>query len=126
MGNEVAHFAKITDTNTVTQVVVINNNDVGNLNFPASEPLGQNFLAIFYGDNSAWRQTSYNGNFRKNFAGIGYFYDEKRDAFIAPQPYFSWLLNEDTCRWEPPTPYPSDGNVYNWDEATQTWVELTP
>ena len=125
MENDVAHFAKITETNIVTQIVVVNNNDVGNLSFPESEPLGQDFLAIFYGDNSVWRQTSYTGSFRKNFAGIGYFYDEKRNAFIAPQPHSSWLLNEDTCRWEPPAPYPSDGNVYNWDEATQSWVELT-
>jgi hypothetical protein len=124
MENDVAHFAKITETNIVTQVVVVNNNDVGNLDFPASEPLGQNFLAIFYGDNSVWRQTSYNGNFRKNFAGIGYFYDEKRDAFIAPQPFGGWVLNADTCRWEPPTPYPSDGNVYTWDETTQSWVQV--
>ena len=125
MENDVAHFAKITETNTVTQVVVVNNNDVGNLDFPTSEPLGQNFLAIFYGDNSVWRQTSYNGKFRKNFAGIGYFYDEKRDAFIAPQPYPSWILDENTCRWEPPAPYINDGNVYRWDEETQSWVEFT-
>jgi hypothetical protein len=122
METDVAHFAKINETNIVTQIVVVNNNDVGNLEFPASEPLGQNFLAIFYGDKSVWRQTSYSGAFRKNFAGIGYFYDEKRDSFIAPQPYPSWLLNAETCRWQSPVPYPEDGNLYIWDEATQSWV----
>jgi hypothetical protein len=120
----VAHFVQLNETNIVTQVVVVNNNDVGNLEFPTSEPLGQNFLAIFYGDNFVWRQTSYSGSFRKNFAGIGYFYDEKRDAFIAPQPFIGWILNEDTCKWAPPVPYPNDGNLYIWDEATQSWVPV--
>ena len=68
-------------------------------------------------------QTSYNGNIRKNFAGIGYTYDLARDAFIAPKPYASWVLNETTCRWEAPTPYPDDGNSYSWDESTTSWVK---
>jgi hypothetical protein len=118
----VAHFVKLNETNTVTQVVVVNNNDIENLPFPASEPIGQNWLNIFYSEPSIWRQTSYSGSFRKNFAGVGYFYDEKRDAFITPQPFIGWILDEDTCRWEPPVPYPSDGNQYIWDEDTQSWV----
>lgn len=67
------------------------------------------------------RRTSYNGRFRKNYAGIGYTYDADRDAFIPPQPYPSWLLDEATCLWQPPVPYPTDGGIYTWDETTQTW-----
>ena len=119
-----AHFAKLNETNTVTQVVVVNNNDINNLPFPESEPIGQNWLNIFYSETSIWRQTSYNSSFRKNYAGVGYFFDEKRNAFVAPQPFVGWLLNEDTCQWEPPTPYPSDGNVYTWDEETLSWVQV--
>ena len=79
----------------------------------------QNFIDIQEG---TWVQTSYNGNFRKNYAGIGYTYDETRDAFYTPQPYPSWTLNETTCQWEAPTPYPDDG-YYSWDEDTLSWVE---
>ena len=82
-----------------------------------------------------WIQTSYNTRggqhpegrpLRKNFAGIGYTYDRTRDAFIPPQPYASWVLNEDTCLWDAPTPYPTDGKQYQWDEATVSWIEVTP
>ena len=76
------------------------------------------------GDSFNWVQTSYNGNFRKNYAGIGYTYDSTRDAFIAPQPFNSWALNEDTCQWEAPTPYPDDDKMYTWDEATTNWKEV--
>ena len=69
-------------------------------------------------------RTSYNGNIRKNYAGIGYSYDEAKDAFIAPQPFPSWVLN-DVCRWEAPTPMPTDGKFYNWNELTLAWVEVT-
>lgn len=71
-----------------------------------------------------WVKTSYNGNIRKNYAGIGYIYDEKRDAFIPPQPYKSWVLNEETCQWEAPVKYPDKG-FYYWDEKNQNWVEVT-
>ena len=71
-----------------------------------------------------WVQTSYNGSIRKNFAGIGFTYDEERDAFIAPKPFESWSLNEVTCRWQSPTPYPQDGRLYIWDEDTLTWIEV--
>jgi|TARA_R110001592_G_scaffold163373_1_gene397290 hypothetical protein len=80
----------------------------------------QNFIDIQEG---TWVQTSYNGNFRKNYAGIGYTYDETRDAFYTPQPYPSWTLNETTCQWEAPTPYPDDDERYIWDEDTLSWVE---
>ena len=72
-----------------------------------------------------WVKTSYNGNIRKNYAGIGYTYDAVRDAFIPQKPYDSWLLNEDTCQWESPTPYPTDGLFYQWDEEQQNWKEIT-
>ena len=80
----------------------------------------QNFIDIQEG---TWVQTSYNGNFRKNYAGIGYTYDETRDAFYTPQPYPSWTLNETTCQWEAPTPYPDDDGRYTWDEETLSWIE---
>ena len=80
----------------------------------------QNFIDIQEG---TWVQTSYNGNFRKNYAGIGYTYDETRDAFYTPQPYPSWTLNETTCQWEAPTPYPDDGEIYIWNEETLSWDE---
>lgn len=71
------------------------------------------------------KRTSYNGNYRKNYAGIGYIYDADRDAFIAPQPFPSWVLDEATCRWNAPTPMPTDGKMYSWDEPTLSWVEIT-
>ena len=120
MGN----FAKLDDTNTVIDVLVVNNETLNNLPFPESEPVGVAFLTDWSGGYTNWKQTSYNRNFRKNLAGIGYTYDAVLDAFIAPKPYPSWLLNTETCQWEPPTPYPSDGNVYSWDETTQLWVQV--
>ena len=72
-----------------------------------------------------WIQTSYTGSIRKNYAGVGFTYDSVRDAFIAPQPFPSWILNEDTCQWESPVPYPTDDLRYDWDEATTNWVEVT-
>jgi hypothetical protein len=70
-------------------------------------------------------QTSYNGNIRKNYAGQGYTFDAQRNAFIPPKPFPSWLLDEDTCRWEAPIPYPTDGERYTWDEAAQSWAAAT-
>ena len=119
-----ANFAKLNDQNVVIDVNAVANAVVDDLPFPESEPVGVAFLTEWSGGYTNWKQTSYNASFRKNLAGIGYFYDEKRNAFIAPQPFVGWLLNEDTCRWEPPTPYPSDGNMYTWDETTQSWVQV--
>ena len=104
-----AHFAKI-NNNLVTQVIVAEQD------FINSGAVGDSFL---------WVQTSYNGNFRKNYAGVGMTYDSVRDAFIAPQPHPSWILNEDTCQWDSPVPYPTDDKRYNWDETTTNWVEVT-
>lgn len=76
------------------------------------------------GDPANWVQTSYNNNIRKNFAGIGYSYDQVRDAFIAPKPFNSWVLDEQTCRWEAPVPMPSDGKFYIWNEDQLQWIEV--
>ena len=103
-----AHFAKLGVGNKVEKVVVVSN-DVA-----TSEQAGIDFLNNLYKTNDVWKQTSYNGNFRKNYAGINFTYDESRDAFIGPQPYPSWILNEDTCRYDPPIEHP-EGN-YVWNE----------
>jgi hypothetical protein len=118
-----AHFAKLDENNLVIDVNVVNNSDILNLPFPASEPVGIEFLKNWSGGYTNWKQTSYNNNFRKNYAGIGFTYDPERDAFIPPQPYASWLLDEDTLYWVPPTPYPDDGGVYTWVEPAG-WVPL--
>jgi hypothetical protein len=114
-----AHFAKIDDNNTVTQVIVIANRDTADAAGVEKEHIGAAFCERLFG--GTWKQTSYNGNFRKNYAGIGYVYDVARDAFIAPKPYPSWQLDESTCRWQPPQPYPTDGQAYVWNESTQSW-----
>lgn len=120
-----ANFAKLDENNIVLEVNAVSNAVLDNLPFPESEAVGLDFLTEWSGGYSAWKQTSYNANFRKNYAGIGYTYDPVLDAFIPPKPYPSWLLDAETCRWYPPTPYPSDGNLYIWDEETQSWVEQT-
>jgi hypothetical protein len=120
-----AHFAKLDENNIVLEVNVVNNDDVRNLPFPESEAIGVAFLTLWSNGYTSWKQTSYNASFRKNYAGIGYTYDSTRDAFIAPQPYPSWTLNEDTCQWEPPVPMPIDGKQYYWGEPTTSWIEVT-
>ncbi len=122
-----AHFAQIDENNIVTQVLVIDQETVNTGAF---------------GDPNSFIQTSYNTRggvhygqdgqpdngvaLRKNYAGIGYIYDPARDAFYSPQPYASWTLNEETCYWEAPTPMPTDGKFYTWDEDTTSWVEVQP
>jgi hypothetical protein len=110
-----SHFAKVID-GKVTQVIVAE----------------QDFINTQEGE---WIQTSYNTQggvhllggtpLRKNYAGIGYTYDSQRDAFIPPKPFASWTLNEETCQWDAPTPYPTDGKPYYWDEPTTSWIEAT-
>ena len=114
-----AHFAKLDENNVVLEVHVVHNNELLQ-DGVESEAKGVQFLVDLFGGN--WKQTSYNGNIRKNYAGIGYTYDTTRDAFIPPQPFLSWTLNEATCRWDAPTPYPTDGQFYQWDEPTTSWV----
>ena len=116
-----AHFAQLDNQNTVLQVIVIHNNELLD-NGVESEAKGIAFCQSLF-PNTRWAQTSYNGNKRKNYAGVGFLYDPIRDAFIPPKPYPSWALDEATCRWEAPVPYPTDGQRYVWDEASQQWVE---
>ena len=116
-----AHFAKINSDNIVYEVIVVHNNELlvdGN----ESEAQGINFLnATYKVDNVNWKQTSYNGNIRKNYAGIGFTYDADKDAFIGPKPYASWTLDNDTCIWEAPVTRPDDGEEYSWNEDTTSW-----
>jgi hypothetical protein len=118
-----AHFAQIDQNNMVTQVIVVNNAEC-QVNGIESEAVGIAFCKSLFGADTFWVQTSYNGNFRKNFAGIGHVYDANRDAFIPLKPFASWVLNEATCRWDAPLPMPQDGKNYAWDENAMAWVEL--
>lgn len=115
-----AHFAQLDENNVVTQVIVVHNNELMD-NGVESEAKGIEFLVNWSGGYTNWKQTSYNGNMRKNYAGLDYTYDVQRDAFIPPQLYPSWTLDEATCNWNPPVPYPTDGQQYLWNELTQVW-----
>jgi len=113
-----AHFAKLGVGNIVERVAVVSN-DVA-----TTEQAGIDFLNTLYNTRDVWKQTSYNGNIRKNYAGVGYTYDETRDAFIAPKPFKSWTLNETTCQWEAPSEKPNDGKDYKWNEDNTSWEEI--
>lgn len=119
-----AHFAQLDENNIVTNILVVNNDDVQNLEFPESEPLGAAFLQnMFPGTN--WKQTSYNNNFRFRYAGIGYeFHPEcgTHGGFAGPPAYTYFVFNQEKCQWEPPIPYPDTGNTYIWDDASRSWV----
>ena len=119
-----AHFCKLGVGNIVEEVHVVKNEVIIDNTGNEQEQLGVDFLNNLYGTRDVWKQTSYNGNFRKNYAGKGYTYDQERDAFIPPKPFNSWTLNEETCLWEAPTAYPDDGKFYNWNEENQTWDEI--
>jgi hypothetical protein len=118
-----ATFAKLDENNKVLSVHVVNDEDII-VDGIESEQKGIEFLTSIH-THSNWKQTSYNSRIRKNYAAIGYTYDADRDAFIAPKPFPSWSLNEQTCRWEPPTTMPTDGKHYFWNEADQSWSEIT-
>ena len=113
-----AHYAEIVD-GLVVRVTVVNN-AVITVDGVEDGAIGAAFCHALLG--GAWVQTSYNGNIRKNYAGIGYTYDTARDAFIAPQPFASWVLDEATCQWGAPVPMPAEGGPWQWDEATLSWV----
>jgi hypothetical protein len=125
-----ASFAKIGLNNKVIEVQSVVNQVLHDSNGIEQENIGIDFLTKLTGW-AIWKQTSYNTiggihnnngtPFRKNFAGIGYTYDETRDAFIAPKPFNSWILNEDTCLWNAPVAKPEDDNKYRWNESTLTW-----
>jgi hypothetical protein len=120
-----AHFAEIDESNTVVRVLVVPD---------AQEGRGQEYLADDLGLGGTWKKTSYNTQggvhalggtpYRKNYAGIGYTFDAARDAFIAPKPYASWVLDEATCNWEAPVAMPTDDKMYRWDEETTNWIEV--
>ena len=120
-----AHFSKLGTGNIVEKVEIVSN-DVA-----TTEQAGIDFLNNLYKTKDVWKQTSYNTQggvhklggtpFRKNYGSIGFKYDQTRDAFIPPKPYNSWILNEDTCLWEAPIEYPTDGQEYIWNEADQSW-----
>ena len=124
-----AHFAEIDENGVVLRVIVVGNKDTADANGVEKEHIGAAFCERLFG--GTWKQTSYNGNFRKNYAGIGYTYDSDRDAFIPPKPFASWILNELTAQWEAPTPMPSDAGTgeppkrYTWNEATTSWDAVT-
>lgn len=119
-----AHFAKINDNNIVEQVFVVDNDVLIKADGTESEIKGKQFLNSTLG-NAKWVQTSYNSSFRKNYAGIGMIYDSDRDGFHAPQPFDSWVLNEDTFIWEAPVEIPDNENVYTWNEETLSWDLVT-
>ena len=117
-----ASFAKIGLNNKVIEVLSVHNNELLDANGVKQEVNGINFLTNLTGW-AIWKQTFTNGT-RKNYAGIGYTYDEDRDAFIFKKPYASWILNEETCRWEAPSAIPDDGKKYEWNESTTSWDEI--
>ena len=121
-----AYFAKLGTGNIIEQVISINNSVITDSNGIEQEQLGIDFINKLYNTRDVWKQTSYNKTFRKNYAGIGYQYDQTRDAFIPPKPFNSWILNETFCNWEAPVAYPIDDQKYTWNESTLTWdiVEL--
>ena len=117
-----AHFAKLDENNFVIAVNVLSNHVI-TINGVESEQVGIDFLSNLHGYN-LWKQTSYNRNFRKNYAGRGDYYDSIRDAFIPPKPFPSWTLNEDSCLWQSPIPYPNDCKMYTWNEEIINWQEI--
>ena len=117
-----AHFAEIDSEGTVQRVLVVSNDRITQ-DGEEVEELGTAYLQNMIPDTD-WVQTSYNDNFRKRYAGKGYKYDVERDAFIPPQPFPSWLLNEESLSWEAPFPMPDDNKIYKWDEENQSWVEI--
>lgn len=118
-----AHFAKIDDQKNVLEIVVVNNDDVGNLPFPESEPVGIAFCKSVFGDDTDWLQTSYNGNFRRQYAQVGGFYYPQQNVFVGVKPYASWVFNDQSANWESPIPMPTvpPNYVAVWDEENIEW-----
>ncbi len=113
-----AHFAELDSNNIVLRVIVVDNKDTADANGVEKEHIGAAFCERLFG--GTWKQTSYNGTIRKHYAGVGYTYNSVRDAFIPPQPYPSWTLDDD-ANWQPPVPVPTDGERYSWNEEQQKW-----
>jgi hypothetical protein len=120
-----AYFAKLGTGNIIETVISINNSVITDNNGVEQEQLGVDFINKLYNTRDVWKQTSYNRTFRKNYAGIGYQYNQTRDAFIPPKPYNSWILNEDTCLWNAPVAIPTtqlqENQYYSWDESIINW-----
>jgi hypothetical protein len=114
-----AHFAELGEDNVVLRVIVVADRDTQDDTGQEVESIGAQFCRNLLG--GTWKKTSYNGNIRKNYAGVGYTYDSQRDAFIPPRPFASWQLNEDTCRWQAPIAHPDDGKRYIWVEESHAW-----
>jgi len=117
-----AHFCELDSNNVVKQVIVVSNADTSTAQGEEKESIGIAFCERLFG--GTWVKTSYNGNIRKNYAGIGYSYDAQRDAFIPPKNHNSWVLDEQTCRWVAPVAMPTDGKMYVWDESTKSWIGI--
>jgi hypothetical protein len=123
-----AHFCQLDENNVVTQVIVVANSDTADASGVEKEHIGAAFCEKLLG--GTWKQTSYNGSIRKNYAGLGYTYNADIDAFVPPKPFASWLLNEETAQWNAPVAMPEDAGTgeppkrYSWDEATTSWVEV--
>lgn len=115
-----AHFAELDNNNVVLRVIVIDNKDTSDANGVEKEHIGAAYCERLFGGN--WKQTSYNGSIRKRYAGIGFTYNSTLDAFVPPKPFASWTFNETSADWDPPVPYPTDGEMYLWDEKKKTWV----
>jgi len=119
-----AHFAELDENNVVKQVIVVHNNELLDDEGQENEAKGVEFCSSLFGHTN-WVQTSYNDSVRKQFAGVGFTYDDVNDIFVAPQPYPSWSL-DDNSDWQPPTPMPEDDNIYSWNEDTQSWDLVEP
>jgi hypothetical protein len=120
-----AHFAQLDTNNIVTNVIVVHNNELLDQNGNEIEQKGIDFCKTLFGQDTKWVQTSYNGNFRKNYASAGYTYDATNNVFYAPQPFPSWILKNTTWTWEAPVAYPTDGKKYKWNESIANWEEVT-
>lgn len=120
-----AHFAQLDENNVVTQVIVVHNNELMD-NGVESEDKGIAFCQSLFGADTNWKQTSFNKNFRANFASFGGIYDPLNDVFIGAKPEPSWVLDQNTFQWKPPIPRPNDGKNYRWRESELRWIEATP
>ena len=118
-----AHFAELDENNKVLRVIVVDNKEILDENNIEQEQKGIDFCFNLLG--GRWIQTSFNGNFRKNYAGVGFSYDKSTDFFIPPKPFDSWILGEN-FKWKAPVDKPQDGKLYIWNEETKAWIEFTP
>ena len=125
-----AHFARLDSNNVVTQVIVVSNKDTADSSGVESEAIGIAYLRGIFGEDTNWAQTSYNGNMRGRYAGVGYTYDSSRDAFITPKPYDAWVLNDTTTEWESPIEKPpltadmeANAQDWIWDPDINNWTE---